>query len=582
MSPDPNPRIRPGARPANPSHSARLVRPPRSIHPPRSIRLAGSVRSGRWVVAVVGLALVAGPLHAPAVARPVEQQPAVLDEAAALVAASTTGKPVVITSRTTDTTEYRALPTGQIEATIAGGPVRMRSGNGSWIAVDVSLVRQADGSVASKAHPYGLKLSGPTGPGDHDLVALGINGKRSAVGWSGPLPAPELDGTTATYREVKPGVDLVVEATRTGYQQRLVVKTRQAAVQLKQLRMPWKAEGGDVPAPTMWDSTVVSGEHTRTAAVGLGRAKGALLLTPDARFLSDPQTVYPVTINSSETSDANFDAFVQSSYSTDQSGAGELKIGTNDSGANKAKSYLRFDNQNWLWDKQIQAATLNLWEHHSYSCTAKGWLAHRVANVTNTARWTNRPAQYEQVGTSTQTKGWGSACSDGWVTIPVTAAFQYTAANKLTSTSIGISAASETDNYGWKKFASREAAANPPTVTVTYQTKTAVDDRGTAPETVCTTGPDRPTIASLTPQLRAQVSDTTGAPVYAVFEWKVLGAPTSTTTTEGPGASGSWLGTTIPDDTFTEGTTYTWRTQGTDGTTPGEWTSWCEFTVNTM
>jgi hypothetical protein len=550
MSPDLSSRIRPGIRPDRPDRSARSVR---------------SARSARWIVAAVGLALVAGPLHAPAVAVPVEQS-AVPDEAAALVVARTTGKPVVITSRTTDTTEYRALPSGQIEATIAGGPVRMRSGNGSWIAVDVSLVRQADGSVASKAHPHGLKLSGPAGPGDHDLVALGINGKRSAVGWSGPLPAPELDGTTATYREVKPGVDLVVEATRTGYQQRLVVKTRQAAVQLKQLRMPW-AESGGAPAPTMWDSTVVSGEHTRTAAVGLGRAKGALLLTPDARFLNDPKTLYPVTINSSETSDANFDAFVQSSYSTDQSGASELKIGTNDSGANKAKSYLRFDNQNWLWDKQIQAATLNLWAHHSYSCTAKGWLAHRVATVTNTARWTNRPAQYEQVGTSTQTKGWGSACSDGWVTIPVTAAFQYTAANKLNSTSIGISAASETDNYGWKKFASREAAANPPTVTVTYQTKTAVDDRATAPETVCTTGPDRPTIASLTPQLRAQISDTQGASVYAVFEWKVLGAPTSTITTEGPGASGSWLGTTIPDDTFTEGTTYAWRTQGTDGTT---------------
>jgi hypothetical protein len=504
------------------------------------------------------------------------------DEAAALVVARTTGKPVVITSKTTDTTEYRALPSGQVEATIAGGPVRMRSGNGSWIAVDVSLVRQADGSVASKAHPHGLKLSGPTGPGDHDLVALGINGKRSVVGWSGPLPAPEINGTTATYREVKPGVDLIVEATRTGYQQRLMVKNRQAAVQLKQLRMPWKAESGAVPAATMWDSTVVAGEHTRKAAVGLGLAKGALLLTPDARFLNDPTTVYPVTINSSQTSGANFDAFVQSSYSTDQSGATELKIGTNDSGANKAKSYLRFDNQDWLWDKQIQAATLNLWAHHSYSCTAKGWAAHRVATVTNTARWTNRPAQYEQVGTSTQTKGWGSACSDGWVTMPVTAAFQYTAANKLTSTSIGISAASETDNYGWKKFASREAAANPPSVTVTYQTRTAVDDRATAPETTCTTGPDRPTMTSLTPQLRAQISDTLGTPVYAIFEWKVLGAPTSTTTTEGPGASGSWLGTTIPDETFTEGTTYAWRTQGTDGTTPGEWTTWCEFTVNTM
>ena len=558
----------------------------------------------RWIGAAVGLVLVAGLLHEPAAAT----QPAVMPveragEAAALATARTTGKPVLITSKTTDTTEYRALPSGRIEATVAGGPVRMRDANGEWIAVDVSLVRQADGSVAAKAHPYGLKLSGPAGRGDHDLVAFGAPGRRSTLGWSGPLPAPEIDGTTATYREVKSGVDLVVEATRSGYEQHLVVKNRQAAVQLKQVRMPWKADGltakldgkgglkvsagtesHDVPAPVMWDSTVdqASGEHLRRAPVRLGLGQDALLLTPDGSFLTDPKTVYPVTIDPSQSSGANFDAFVQSSYSTDQSGATELKIGTYDSGANKARSYLRFDSQEWLWDKQIQAATLSLWEHHSYSCTAKGWVAYRVADVTNTARWTNRPAQYEQVGTSTQTKGWSSACGAGWVTIPVTAAFQYTAANRLSKTNIGISAASETDNYGWKRFASREAAANPPSVTITYQTKTSVDALATAPETVCATGADRPYMSSLTPQLRAQISDSLGAQVYGIFEWKVVGGITSTTTTEGPGASGSWLGTSIADGAFTEGSSYAWRVQGTDGTTPGEWSSWCEFTVVTM
>ena len=561
------------------------------------MRVYPSRRSARWIGATVGLALVASLLQLPADAGPASmEQPAATpdvplerpDEASAAVTARMTGKPVLISSKTTETTEYRALPSGEIEATVSGGPVRMRDEDGEWIDVDVSLVRQPDGSVASKAHPYGLKLSGAVGKGDHNLVALGTPGERSTLGWSGPLPTPEIDGTTATYREVKPGVDLVVEATRTGYEQHLLVKNRAAAAQLKQIRMPWKADGltakldgkgglsvrsasgqdtRDVPAPVMWDSTFdeASGEHTRRATVGLGLAKGALLLTPNASFLSEPKTVYPVTIDPSQSSGANFDAFVQSSYTTDQSAATELKIGTYDSGANKAKSYLRFDNQEWLWDKQIQAATLNLCEHHSYSCTAKGWVANRVADVTNTARWTNRPAQYEQVGTSTQTKDWSSSCGDGWVTIPVTAAFQYSATNHLTKTNIGISAANETDNYGWKRFASREAAANPPSVTITYQTKTAVDAVATAPDTVCATGIDRPYISSLTPQLRAQISDGLSAQVYGTFEWKVVGGTTSTTATEGPGASGSWLGTTIADGAFTEGSSYAWRVQGTDG-----------------
>ncbi|MFC0628507.1 DNRLRE domain-containing protein [Kribbella deserti] len=584
---------------------------------PRPLRVRPGTRSMRWIVPAVGLALVAGALNEPAVARPIAASEVstsqvsasrvsaseVSDEASAVATAKATGRPVLITSKTTDTTEYRALPSGRIEATIAGGPVRMRDANGAWTPVDVSLVRQADGSIAAKAHPFGLKLSGPAGPGDHDLIALGQPGRRSTLGWSGPLPAPELNGTTATYREVKPGVDLVVEATRTGYQQYLLVKNRQAAKQLRQFKMPWRTSGltarldgagglnvssatesHDVPAPVMWDSTVdrVTGEHLRRAPVGLGLAKNALVLTPDAAFLTDPKTVYPVTIDPSQSAGANFDAFVQSSYTNDQSAATELKIGTYDSGANKAKSYLSFHNQEWLWDKQVQAATLNLWSHHSYSCTAKGWVAHRVADVTNTVRWTKRPVQYEQVGTSTQTKGWSSSCGAGWVTIPVTAAFQYTVANRLTKTNIGISAASETDNYGWKRFASREAAANPPTVTITYQTKTAVDLQATAPDTVCATGAERPYMYSLTPQLRAQITDTQGVPVYATFEWKVVGGIISTTATEGPGASGSWLGTTIPDDAFTEDSSYAWRVRGTDGTTPGEWSPWCEFTIDTM
>ncbi len=195
---------------------------------------------------------------------------------------------------------------------------------------------------------------------------MGTTGARSSLGWSGPLPEPELNGNVATYREVKPGIDLVVEATRTGYQQHLLVKNKAAAAQVKQLRMPWKADGltakpdgkggltvrsttgassRDVPAPVMWDSTVItaSGEHPRRAAVGLGLAKNALVLTPDAGFLNDPKTVYPVTIDPSQSAGANFDAFVQNTYSSDQSAATELKLGSYDGGTTRAKSYLRFD-----------------------------------------------------------------------------------------------------------------------------------------------------------------------------------------------------------------------------------------------
>lgn len=55
---------------------------------------------------------------------------------------------------------------------------------------------------------------------------MGSGASRIAVQWKGELPTPELSGNTATYANAVPGGDLIVEATRTGFEQYL--KLRQA------------------------------------------------------------------------------------------------------------------------------------------------------------------------------------------------------------------------------------------------------------------------------------------------------------------------------------------------------------------
>ena len=40
--------------------------------------------------------------------------------------------------------------------------------------------------------------------------------------------------------DAKPGVDLVVETTRTGFETFLIVKNRQAAAQVASVSMPWR------------------------------------------------------------------------------------------------------------------------------------------------------------------------------------------------------------------------------------------------------------------------------------------------------------------------------------------------------
>ncbi|MGW0435028.1 DNRLRE domain-containing protein [Micromonospora sp. NPDC003197] len=531
------------------------------------------------------------------------------DETAALITARMTGKQVLITGLTSETSQFWAQPSGEVTAEIAAGPVRMRNGTGGWTDVDLTLKRRDDGSIAPIAHPYGLTFSGAAAAGEHALITLGETGSRATLGWSGMLPEPVLDGNRATYPDVRPGVDLVVTATRTGYQQVLIVKDRTAAAQVSQIRLPWQVEGstaqtdgadgldiynssgeqvGNVGAPLMWDASVdeASGEHLRRAPVGLNlhaeSAKTTLVLTPDQGFLTDLATTYPVTIDPSQTIGVNFDAFVQSSYSSDQSASTELKLGTYDGGTTKARSFLRFDNVNgWLWDKHVQSATLSLWEFHSYSCTAKSWEAWRVGAVSTATRWSAQPTWHANVGTSTQTKGYSTSCGDGWVTVPATAAFQHAADNHSASVNIGIRATSETDNYAWKRFNSKEAASNPPKLSITYQSKPVVASRATVPATACTTGTGRPYIRSRTPQLRAKITDGDGSSVKAKFEWQTSAGAVIGSTTVGPGASGSWLAATVPSGAFAEGGTYKWRVRGNDGTIDGPWSSICEFTVDT-
>ncbi|MGQ5260991.1 DNRLRE domain-containing protein [Micromonospora sp. ZYX-F-536] len=345
---------------------------------------------------------------------------------------------------------------------------------------------------------------------------------------------------------------------------------------------------GVSPEPVMWDAQVQpeSGERLRKAKVGKkvgGAAKAgrlALTLTPDEQWLTDPKTVFPVTIDPAVTLKPNYDAFVQTDYTSDQSAATELKLGTSDGGTLVARSFLNFSGMSWLAGKQVQAATLYLWNHHSWSCTARQWEAWRVDAVGTVTRWINQPVWRERSGYTSTTKGYNSGCNDGWVNVPVTSVFAVTAGNGWSTANIGLRAASETDNLGWKRFNSMEGA-NDPYVTLTYQSLPTVNARTTVPSTPCVTGSGIPYINTKTPQLRAQVNDAEGSQVRAEFEWLTGGGTRIGGTTVGPGASGSWLAASVPAGAFAEGGTYSWRVRGNDAIANGAWSGNCSIIVDT-
>ncbi|MGW7306509.1 LamG-like jellyroll fold domain-containing protein [Streptomyces sp. NPDC054835] len=122
-------------------------------------------------------------------------------------------------------------------------PVRVAKPGGGWQAPDATLERKVDGSIGPKAASAEMTFSG--GGKSKPLVELSRQGRSMELDWRGTLPAPELDGPSALYPEVLPGVDLKVTATVESFQHILVVKTPEAATNpaLKELTFGLKTDG---------------------------------------------------------------------------------------------------------------------------------------------------------------------------------------------------------------------------------------------------------------------------------------------------------------------------------------------------
>ncbi|MER5312934.1 sugar-binding protein, partial [Streptomyces sp. NPDC002773] len=310
------------------------------------------------------------------------------DLASATVAARLSGKRVEALSERTESTTTWANPDGTVTTDAASGPVRFRDKKtGTWRNVDVALVKGLDGSVIAKDHPLGLKLGGKTPAAQAarvrasgaageartapvPLVSLDDgDGRAVDLSWRGVLPEPTLSGTTARYANALTATDLIIESTRTGFEQFLELKDRSAIDANGSVTLTLNARGvkaranadrsvtfldkktgkevGVLPAPVMWDAHVdpESGEHTRRADVGLKVTQRGdaidLTLTPDAAFLADPATKFPVTVDPSVNLGTSFDTFVQQGYTTDMSTSTELKLGNNGAGQ-IARSFLHF------------------------------------------------------------------------------------------------------------------------------------------------------------------------------------------------------------------------------------------------
>lgn len=579
----------------------------------------------RWIAATLSVALIATLSETPVFAAPKAQSPIKPacpaerpDKISAGMAARLCEGRVEVSSLKTETTQVWAEKDGTFTVDASFAPVRVKSGT-SWVDVDLTLIKAADGSITPRAHALGLAFSGAQSTaGNHDLAAFGAGADRVTLGWPGRLPEPVLSGTRATYLSIRAGVDLIMEATSRGFEQYFVVKDRAGLASVATIALPWRTptgvtttrskngdlelrdkEGnarGRMPSAYMWDASVdASGDHARRAKVDLAvRANRAvkggseLAMTPDAAFLARTDLAFPLTIDPFYAAVFPYeDIFVQTSWGVDTSHHADLRLGTYNGGGDTARTYLNIDTSE-IHGTRINWATLKLWEWDSQSCTPTSWEAWRTQAVSMSVKWTTQPnfvgGWYEKLGTSTQTLGYSASCNDNWVEVDATKGFQTAADTGMNSLTIGLKATNEYDSNSYMKFRSADYSASGPFphIMLNYDYRPEIESQETTPSSVCTTGVSRPYINNLRPTLQAQLSDPEGAPITATFEWFVTGGGIIGSTTTSQQASNTDFSAVVPAGAFANGGTYSWRVRGVDAAgSTSYWSSWCEFTIDT-
>jgi hypothetical protein len=407
-----------------------------------------------------------------------------------------------------ESSETYALPNGNLRRTQHTVPVRVKR-EGRWTPIDTTLAAVA-GRISPKAAAGKVTFSAG---GSAPLVTITDQGRSVSLSWPKPLPAPVLDGPTATYSEVLPGVDLAVAANVDGFSQALIVKTAEAAAnpELATIDFGLKTEGltlkqdaaaGSLTAVNeagqtlfatstarMWDSSgkdeaapggqarsaVVSTSDTPTdltpgtnsSNVDVEFTHNQLTLTPDQKLLNSPTTTYPVYIDPRVTGLRQAWTIAYKPHPNDSywNGTGwsggttsEARVGYESSTGGTARSIFSMDSK-FLARVKVIDAQFQITETHSWSCTAKPVEIYLTSPISSATTWNKQPTWGTRQDTRSFAHGNESfGCPDKAVDFTVKEATTRAAAGSWSAIVFGLrapqSAEDGKDAYSWKKFKS--------------------------------------------------------------------------------------------------------------------------------
>ncbi|MFE4195609.1 hypothetical protein ACFRJ9_07085 [Paenarthrobacter sp. NPDC056912] len=425
-------------------------------------------------------------------------------ESSAVAEAADTSKDVVVEAATTPTALTVAHPDGTLTTTMSTDPVRMQTSTG-WADISTDLVRATVDGV-SVLKPENVPVDITVGTGGTDKIASldDKNGHSLTQSWPfGTLPEPVVEGNSATFRQVLPGVDLIQLVHKTGISQVLKIETAEAAKDPRVAEMrifldsqntvveqnadgDLTAKGTDSGEVEMrntgglwWDSSAQGATATDPGGQGIARPFSLSLGTESGKqsqifgmdeILDTAALKFPVYVDPDWTaSRANY-VFVDSAYPETSYWNGNLTNGQGHVGylpsywapdgvSHLARTYFQF-NTSYLVGRDILAARLNTVETWSSSCTPANVASWITGDIGAATRWNVQPGLIMRTDMGAVAKGYNASCPAG------TVGFDLMAAKSIllnrTVWNVMLAAGNESDPLGWKKF------ENSATLTVTH------------------------------------------------------------------------------------------------------------------
>ncbi|KAA0234883.1 MAG: DNRLRE domain-containing protein, partial [Actinobacteria bacterium] len=540
--------------------------------------------------------------------------------------------------RTTERVEVYANPDGTETMLVSPEPVRFRDPSGDWVDYDLDLVDSGDGALVAEASDSGVRV--PLDPVAEAMVTVDTGAGRLAwslpdvlsveggaggvvevlpaqhlgsvsdgAGQAVPDPSTPMDDANAAVIDGDGDVDGVVEVTKDGFEQSVVVGSAEGPSSYRVVvELPPGVVARNVETAPGFsahvefvgaDGVVVgmfgSGVAHDSAAVGNGvGALGAvttsvasqdataavLEVALDTGWFGDPARVFPVTIDptwSRSARDDGYDTHVQENLPTSSGWSSDV-LYVGDYAANTtARAFVTFtDLPAGAPSGQFFVTDADLVMYNSYANTCdqrsiqvEGLFEDFSAATT----WNDQPV-IDPYGVEGSAMVPLSPCALGFHTWDVTGYarrwFEGTqaymaAAAGYTGADFGLrlSATDEGDPLTWRAFRSGENT-NPgaPVLAVTYETRPAAPVHSS---------PEDGAHLLEVPTLEVDpVADPDGDPVKYWF--RVWSTPSEFE--NGLVLNSGWIDDpswTPPAESFEDGVSYTWRAYATDQETTPMW-----------